>query len=198
MIYHPPLNSHDPQAPYVVADTTKQIDASIVPAAFFNAVQQEILAVIKGAGLTPDDNDDYQLAKALNVIKGKFYQALNIDYNRFASAAFIETGNKPSDLIFKDTLVETIFFPQQITPATLREYNHNLYQKGTTELTTNNHYTLHFSTPFTNPQYAFFFQPVGSDLNQTLEVVTRAVNSVQFKVEPETPVHIDWFAYEIL
>ncbi|WP_097302145.1 phage tail protein [Pseudomonas chlororaphis] len=54
---------------------------SLIPAAWGNGVTQEILAVVKSAGIAPDENDNAQLLKALQVIVGKASPMLSVVKN---------------------------------------------------------------------------------------------------------------------
>lgn len=55
----------NPAAPFVDMNAAAGVDGSVPPAAFFNNVQAELLAVITGAGLTPDGAQLNQLYQAI-------------------------------------------------------------------------------------------------------------------------------------
>lgn len=65
MEYIKPLDGVAADAPYVDDNPQAGIDGSVVPAAFFNAMQAEVLAVIEGAGLTPTAANMAQLYEAI-------------------------------------------------------------------------------------------------------------------------------------
>jgi hypothetical protein len=65
MKYNAPYGSVDPNASYVDRDTPAAISGSKVPAAAIETVQRELVALISAAGLTPDNADLTQIAKAI-------------------------------------------------------------------------------------------------------------------------------------
>ena len=64
MKYVPPLGEA-PNTPYIDGNPAAGIEGSIVPAASIEHDQREIVAVIEGAGLTPDSADLTQLTQAI-------------------------------------------------------------------------------------------------------------------------------------
>jgi hypothetical protein len=64
MKYVPPLGEA-PDTPYIDGNPAAGIEGSIVPAASIEHDQREIVAVIEGAGLTPDSADLTQLTQAI-------------------------------------------------------------------------------------------------------------------------------------
>lgn len=44
------------------------VEATLLPAAWFNTIQRELVAVIEGAGLTLDASDDTQLLQAIKAL----------------------------------------------------------------------------------------------------------------------------------
>ncbi|AZC29252.1 Prophage tail fiber protein [Pseudomonas chlororaphis subsp. piscium] len=57
------------------------VPGSLIPAAWGNGVTQEILSVVKSAGIAPNENDNAQLLKALQVIVGKASPMLSVVKN---------------------------------------------------------------------------------------------------------------------
>jgi microcystin-dependent protein len=60
----PPLGA-DPGDPFVDRNLLGGIEGSVVPAAFFNVINDELVHLIEHAGLTPDDEDLQQIRKAV-------------------------------------------------------------------------------------------------------------------------------------
>lgn len=60
-----PLDAANPGDPYVDENPNAGIDGSIVPAAFFNQGQRELVNLILGAGLVPDPDDLTQVLEAI-------------------------------------------------------------------------------------------------------------------------------------
>lgn len=65
MRYFEPVGSADPNAPYV--DESSGQEGSAVPAKAIEFPQREIMTVIVGAGLTPDENSVSQLEEAIDL-----------------------------------------------------------------------------------------------------------------------------------
>jgi hypothetical protein len=65
MKYHQPYGVSDPTAPYVNGNPSTGTMGSIPPAASIEYPQREIVEMITDGGLTPDDADLKQLAKAI-------------------------------------------------------------------------------------------------------------------------------------
>ena len=65
MKYQAPFGSSDSNAPYVDRNTPSAVKGSTVPAAAIEDPQREMVALIEYAGLTPNDGDLTQVAKAI-------------------------------------------------------------------------------------------------------------------------------------
>jgi len=63
-----PLDAANSGDPYVDENPSAGIDGSIVPAAFFNQGQRELVNLILGAGLTPDPDDLTQVLEAIRAL----------------------------------------------------------------------------------------------------------------------------------
>lgn len=44
------------------------IESTLLPAAWFNTIQRELVAIVEAAGLTPDPKNDKQLIAALKIL----------------------------------------------------------------------------------------------------------------------------------
>lgn len=65
MKYQPPYGVTDPNAPYINGNPAAGIQGSIPPAAVFEYPEREIVNTITINGITPDDGDLQQLARAI-------------------------------------------------------------------------------------------------------------------------------------
>lgn len=65
MKYQAPLNGADENASYINAVVQSGVEGSMPPAQAFEQPQREILAVIEGAGIVPDEADLGQLLEAI-------------------------------------------------------------------------------------------------------------------------------------
>lgn len=63
-----PLDAANSGDPYVDENPSAGVDGSIVPAAFFNQGQRELVNLILGAGLTPDPDDLTQVLEAIRAL----------------------------------------------------------------------------------------------------------------------------------
>ena len=70
MKYIPPLGSPNPDAPWVNAVPSTGAQGSIIDANVFNAVENEVVNAILGAGLSPSPNNYSQLLQAIQAIAG--------------------------------------------------------------------------------------------------------------------------------
>ena len=66
MNYTPPIDSTNPNAPFVDADPANGKEGSIIPAGALENPQREIINAIQDAGLTPSKTDKTQLKQAIN------------------------------------------------------------------------------------------------------------------------------------
>lgn len=69
MKYQPPYGSTDPDAPYVDRNSATATKGSSVPARAVEDHQRELVALIGYGGLTPDEDDLEQVAKAIQTSK---------------------------------------------------------------------------------------------------------------------------------
>ncbi len=44
------------------------MESTLLPAAWFNTIQRELIAIVTAAGLTPDPTNDAQLLAALKIL----------------------------------------------------------------------------------------------------------------------------------
>ncbi|ARF52795.1 hypothetical protein [Pantoea stewartii] len=44
------------------------VESTLLPAAWFNTIQRELIAIVTAAGLTPDPTNDAQLLAALKIL----------------------------------------------------------------------------------------------------------------------------------
>lgn len=65
MKFQPPYGSTDPNAPYVDRNTAAAVKGSVPPARAIEDPQRELAALIGYGGLTPDEDDLEQVAKAV-------------------------------------------------------------------------------------------------------------------------------------
>ncbi len=49
-------------------DGASAVESTVLPAAWFNTIQRELVAVVEAAGLTLDPTDDTQLLAALKIL----------------------------------------------------------------------------------------------------------------------------------
>jgi len=75
MKYQAPFGSVDPDAPYVDRNVPGAVVGSKVPAAAIEDPQRELANLIAGVGLTPDEADLHQVAKAIQSNRMNFATA---------------------------------------------------------------------------------------------------------------------------
>lgn len=123
---------------FIDEDPSNDVVGSLIPAAWGNAVTLEMLSVIEGAGLIPDETDISQLLQAIRKIK----QVSPVDYapdigtvNAYAAAYEPAVQRLEDGLILKfkartDNTDASTFRPNDLAPAPIVDDSHVALQKG--------------------------------------------------------------------
>lgn len=61
-------NTADANNEFTDGDGASGIESTLIPSAWLNVIQRELIAVIEAAGLTPDATNDKQLLTALQTL----------------------------------------------------------------------------------------------------------------------------------